>query len=127
MITVLTGLHDLIHLSPFSAQRQKRKERRECIEELKKNEGKGRKTNGELEKVRRGRDTRRKNQINQECREGTKGRENEENKGERRRGKEESTWQPVTMQIHFKALLQKVGSDSVCCRGDGVLGGDLET
>lgn len=33
MITVLTALHDLIHLSPFSAQRKKRSE---WIEELKK-------------------------------------------------------------------------------------------
>lgn len=46
---------------------------------------------------------------------GTKERENEE---ETERGKE-NTWQPVTMQIHFKALLQKVVSDSECRREMG--------
>lgn len=45
----------------------------------------------------------------------------------RRMKRSKSTWQPVTMQIHFKAPLQKVGSDSDCYRENGVLGGDLET
>lgn len=106
MITVLTALHDLIHLSPFSAQRQKRKERREWIEELK-NEGKGSKTNRETEKVRRVREILRRKEWRRE-----EGRETRE-------GKKESTWLRVTMQIHFKALVQKVGSDSVCCKKMG--------
>lgn len=42
-----------------------------------------------------------------------------ERDGEREEGERESTWQPVTMQIHFKALLQKVGSDSERCGETG--------
>lgn len=50
-------------------------------------------------------------------------------RGEERikRKEEKRSWQPIPMQIHFKALLERMGSDSTCSRVMGVLGGDLET